>query len=174
LAFPNFRTNYEFNPTLGPVILNVRPLITTRFAMGAWAARTFDNDTACDWSYGLEKVNDLSLVVKTLAQAHDSGEDYLDADAASEALGACEVIARLKSNWGPQNPYTETVDKWVKTHPTKVSPDLVESAIAAIDRILTPPSELLELWQETDDAEWREAVENLRARVQAEPGAAPV
>ncbi len=141
--------------------------------MGAWAAGTFANDTACDWSYGLEKVDDLSLVINTLAEVLDAGEDYLDADAASEALGACEVIARLKGNWGPQNSYTETVDKWVKAHPTKVSPDLVQSATTVIERILTPPSELLELWQEADDTEWREAVENLRARVQAEAGAAP-
>jgi len=135
--------------------------------MGAWGAGSFDNDTACDWSYGLEEVNDLSLVVKTLSQVLDTQDEYLDADLGSEALGACEVIARLKGHWGPRNPYTETVDKWVEAHPIVVSPDHLQSAVAAIERILRPPSELLDLWQEGDGAEWRKAVEELRSRVQA-------
>jgi hypothetical protein len=126
--------------------------------MGAWASGTFDNDAACDWSYGLEKVNDLSLVVKTLAEVNDTREEYLDAEVASEALGACEVIARLKGHWGTRNRYTETVDKWVRAHPTTVSPALVQRALAVIEQ-------LLELWREGDETEWREAVENLRSRV---------
>ena len=42
------------------------------------------------------------------------GEGYLDVDAACEGLAACEVVARLKGNWGARNAYTETVDKWVE------------------------------------------------------------
>jgi hypothetical protein len=90
--------------------------------MGAWAADTFDNDTACDWADRLEWVDDLSLVHKALGRVLDR-EEYLDADAACKGLAACEVIARLKGNWGPRNPYTQTVDKWVETHPQQVSPD---------------------------------------------------
>lgn len=140
--------------------------------MGAWDSGTFDNDAACDWAGDLQKVNDLSLVVKTLAIVHDIGEDYLDADSASQALGACEVIARLRGNWGQQNPYTQNVDKWVRAHPMEVSRGLVESAVIVINRILRPPSELLELWQEGDDTEWRGAVEDLRTRVESAPGTA--
>ena len=29
--------------------------------MGAWGTGVFDNDTACDWSYDLEKTKDFSL-----------------------------------------------------------------------------------------------------------------
>ena len=138
--------------------------------MGAWGSGTFDNDTAGDWAYGLEEVDDLSLVIQTLGRIPAAGEDYLDADEASEGLAACEVLARLKGNRGPRNPYTETVDNWVAAHPARLSPELIQSALDAIERILTPPSELLELWEVGDAAEWREAVENLRVRVEAEPG----
>ena len=80
---------------------------------------------------------------------------------------ACEVIARLKGNWGVRNPYTETVDKWVESHNIVPPDDLVQFAAAVIDRVLTAPSELLELWEEGDANEWRNAVANLRSRVAA-------
>lgn len=136
--------------------------------MGAWGAGSFDNDTACDWSYGLEDVDDLSLVRETLAEVLDGAGDYLDADVASEALGACEVIARLNGNWGPRNPHTEAVDHWVEAHPMPVPADLVQTAIAVIDRVLSADSELLDLWNESDSGDdWRKAVEELRQRVAA-------
>jgi hypothetical protein len=135
--------------------------------MGAWGADTFDNDTACDWSYALDEVDGLSLVRETLARVLAVGEEYLDSDDACEGLAACEVVARLKGNWGVRNPYTETIDKWVETHGIAPSGDLVQSAVAVIDRVLSAPSELLELWEEGDLTEWRNAVENLRSRVVA-------
>ncbi|MEE3717554.1 DUF4259 domain-containing protein [Tumidithrix elongata RA019] len=46
-------------------------------------------------------------------------------------------------------------------------PPLIDSAVQAIARILTPPSELLELWQETDDFEaWKNHLEELKQRLQ--------
>lgn len=134
--------------------------------MGAWGTDTFDNDTACDWSYGLEEVSDLSLVHETIESLLEIGDDYLDADLACEGLAACEVIARLKGNHGIRNSYTESVDAWVKKHPVKPSPDLIKMSLTAIDRVLSPPSELLELWEEDDGVEWRSAVGNLRERIQ--------
>jgi hypothetical protein len=136
--------------------------------MGAWGVGSFENDTACDWTYGLDEVEDLSLVRETLAAALDCGEDYLDADLACEALAACEVLARLKGNWGLRDSFSETVDRWVESHPMEVPADLVDTALYAIDRTLTPPSELLELWEEGAEAgEWRKDVEDLRSRVRA-------
>ena len=134
--------------------------------MGTWAHDTFDNDTACDWAYDLEKVSDLSFVMLALSRVIETGNDHLDADVACEGLAACEVIARLKGNWGARNAYTEPVDNWVNTHAIPVSSALAEQAAAVIDRVLSPPSELLELWQDgKDPQEWHSAVSNLRARV---------
>jgi len=133
--------------------------------MGAWDADTFDNDTACDWAHDLESVDDLSRVRETLSRVLEVGDGYLDADVASEGLAACEVIARLKGNWGVRNPYTETVDKWVESHDIVPPDDLVQTAIAVIDRVRSAPSELLELWEEGDAGDWHQAVENLRSRL---------
>lgn len=136
--------------------------------MGAWGHGTFDNDTACDWSYGLEECEDLTLVRETLSRVLAHAEEYLDSEVACEALAACEVVARLKGNWGERDAYTETADEWVKSHPITPPVELVDQAVSAIDRILTPPSELLslEVWVDpSNQAEWRKSVEDLRARV---------
>lgn len=133
--------------------------------MGAWSADAFGNDAACDWASGLEDVHDLRLVRRALDAVLSGSDDYLDSDIACEGLAACEVVARLKGHWGLRNAYTETVDQWVEAHPIKPPENLVRAALAAIARILSPPSELLELWEEADAEEWRAAVEDLQHRV---------
>ena len=105
--------------------------------MGAWDVDTFDNDTAGDWSYDLEKVEDLSFVRETFSRVLEVGDEFLDSDVACEGLAACEVIARLKGNSGVRNPHTETVDKWVESHNIVPPEDLVQIAVAVIDRVIT-------------------------------------
>jgi hypothetical protein len=93
------------------------------------------------------------------------GDEYLELDPACAALAACEVIALLKGNVGGKCHYPEEVDGWVKAHPLKPSDELSRAAFVAIDRILAPRSELLELWEEQDASEWRSAVSDLRSRI---------
>ena len=134
--------------------------------MGAWGVDTFHNDIAADWKYGLESTDDLKYVRETLARVLSIGDDYLDADEACEGLAACEVIARLKGNWGLRDSYSESLDAWVEQHPQVPPSDLVDLALRVIDRITTEPSELRELWGESDDYDaWVAAVANLRDRV---------
>lgn len=136
--------------------------------MGTWDVGTFDNDIAGDWAWELETQPDTGFVSATLARVHDAGSDYLEADTACEGLAAAEVVARLRGNWGARNAYTESVDNWVASHPRQPSPELVAQAVAAIDRVLAEPSELLELWSDSDEfARWRAAVLDLRQRVAA-------
>ena len=135
--------------------------------MGAWGTDTFDNDTACDWAVGLEGVSDLSFVQETLDRVLTVGKDYLDADDGCEGLAACEVIARLRGNYGVRNAYTEDVDRWVEHHNSLSTDELVDLALAVIDRVLAAPSELLELWDEGEATEWHNAVDDLRKRVAA-------
>jgi len=136
--------------------------------MGAWGHLPFDNDTTNDWAYGLEDVDDLSLVEASFAELEEVGTDYLDQDVASNALGACEVLARLKGRPGYTNAYTEKVDQWVAAHKLNPSPALTKRATAALNRILGDNSELRELWEEGEDGPaWRKAIEDLRARVGA-------
>lgn len=138
--------------------------------MGAWDVDAFGNDTACDWAYGLEETDDLLLVENTIEWVLSAGDDYLEAPDAEEALAAAEVIARLQGNWGLRNAYSEPVDKWVEQHSLKPPAGLARKARAAIDRILAPPSELLELWEESEVfADWKAAVLDLKSRVKTEP-----
>lgn len=134
--------------------------------MGSWDVGSFDNDTAVDWSYGLEDVNDLSYVEATLDRVltHASQED-LPAEAAECAIAAAEVIARLRQMGGEESAYTETVDTWVRAHPIAPPQKLVTKAIAALDRVMAPPSELRDLWDESDLDAWLDAVAELKSRL---------
>lgn len=134
--------------------------------MGTWAVDAFGNDDACDWSYKLEITDDLSLVESTLAKVAAAGSGYLDAPESCEALAAAEVVARMQGNFGESNPYTETADVWVRNIDRRPSQALCQNAHHAIDRILSEPSELLDLWQDSEEfVLWRQSVLDLKARI---------
>jgi len=136
--------------------------------MGAWDVGIFDNDTACDWAYELHDAPDLSVVRHAIEAVLVAGTDYLDADHACEALAACEVIARLRGKWGVRDSHSATADDWVDKHPQEVPAEVVAHALEAIDRVLSAPSELRELWDESDEAaKWHAVVSDLRARLTA-------
>lgn len=134
--------------------------------MGAWSTDSFGNDTACDWAYGLEGTSDLSLVENTIEDVLGTGGEYLEAPEAEEAIAAAEVVARLQGNWGVRNAYTEPADAWVEQIKLTPPAELAQKARAAIDRILTEPSELKELWEESDESDaWKESVTELKSRI---------
>jgi hypothetical protein len=134
--------------------------------MGAWDVGSFDNDTAADWTYGLEKTHELDYVEAAFDRVLAVGTGPVLADAAECAVAAAEVVARLRGNWGDETPYSETADTWVRTHPIRPPRELIDKAVAVLDRIVVAPSELLDLWNETEDAgAWGDAVVELRRRV---------
>ncbi|HLK92353.1 MAG TPA: DUF4259 domain-containing protein [Polyangia bacterium] len=133
--------------------------------MGAWGERAFDNDTANDWAYGLDDVDDLSLVESALEELEAAGDEYLDQDVACNALAACEVLARLRGSPGYQDAYTEKVDAWVASHRLIPPPALLSRATAAVDRVLADNSELRDLWEEGEGDGWRQSVADLRRRL---------
>src|SRR5215475_11533936 len=136
--------------------------------MGAWGTGVFDNDTACDWAYGLKETSDLSLIESAFDKVLNIGGEYLDAGDAEEALAAAEAVARLKGNWGSRDICTEVMDSWVETTRLTPPPALIEKALKAIERLLSGPSELLELWGETEDfTAWEESVKDLSKRLRA-------
>jgi hypothetical protein len=134
--------------------------------MGAWGVLAFDNDGACDWAYELEAVDDLSLVNSTFDAVAGENE-YLDAHEASNALAACEVIARLRGNHGYSNAHTKDVDTWVATHRIDPPASILARAEAVIERVLGDRSELRDLWDQSEaiGLEWRRSVEDLRRRL---------
>jgi hypothetical protein len=133
--------------------------------MGSWADDPFGNDTACDWKYGLDEVEDLSLIEETIQRVLEAGDEYLEAPEAEEAIAAADTLARLMGRFYIRNSYTESVDEWVEKHKLKPSPELVAAAINAIDRILRPPSELLDLWTDADGDGWKQQMIALKERL---------
>ena len=133
--------------------------------MGAWGVQAFDNDDANDWAFELAEADDLSVVESALNTVTEA-KDYLESPDASNALAACEVLARLNGKPGYKNSYTEDVDEWVATHPQTPSPALVASANASINRILGDNFELKELCADTDEySNWLASVDDLRKRL---------
>jgi hypothetical protein len=136
--------------------------------MGAWDHTAFGNDDACDWGGDLCSHADVSFVEETLDKVMAAGNDYLEAPESSQAIAAAEVVARLQGHFGFRNPYTKSVDKWVEAHPRIVPLELARKAQAALDRILTPPSELMELWEESESFQaWKDTITELKDRIQA-------
>ena len=136
--------------------------------MGAWSYESFGNDDACDWIAQLEEHNDLGFVESTFDRLLAVGDEYLEAPEACEAIAAAEVVARLQGHPGSRDPSSEVVDAWVQRVKLQPSASLIDMARRALDRILTEPSELLELWEEAEPSgEWQAAVEKLKARVNA-------
>jgi hypothetical protein len=134
--------------------------------MGAWGHDTFDNDTAGDWTYKLEKCDDLSLIQETLNRVIECGDEYLDSDDALMALGACDAIARLRGNFGVRNAYTEAVDKWANAHKHLETDPFLNVAHQVIDRIVGVDSGLVQLWNKSKSyREWQAAIEDLRSRL---------
>jgi len=138
--------------------------------MGAWAEDAFGNDTACDWAGDFSEEPSLDSV-KSAIDCVANSEEYLDSDEAVECLVACEIVARLKGNWGEKSVYSEGVDKWIESNSIKPSVELVAAAEKAISRILSEESELRELWDEDSvNEKWHSEMNNLLARVKANIG----
>jgi Domain of unknown function (DUF4259) len=134
--------------------------------MGAWTHESFGNDDACDWAYELEEADDLSVIESALDAVLAAGSEYLEAPEASQAIAAAEVIARLQGNFGIKDSYSEAVDIWVGKVKLAPTSQLITKTRQALDRIIAEPSELLELWQDSDEGDsWLCAVSELRARI---------
>lgn len=133
--------------------------------MGAWAEDAFGNDTACDWALDFSDAPGMEKIESAI-EAVISENEYIDSDVACEALVACELVARLKGNWGQRSAYSESVDKWVETGQENPSAKLVQSASSAIAKILGENSELQELWDEDGiNEDWHREMEDLAKRV---------
>jgi len=121
--------------------------------MGAWDATPFGNDDANDWTYGLDDVDDLSLITVALDAV---GEGYIEAVEGSQAIAAGEVLTWLIGRPGERNAYTDKIAAWSEAHPLEVDEALVDRAVSTLRRVLSPDSELVELW--AAQPQWRAEV----------------
>lgn len=137
-------------------------------AVGTWSHEPFCNDSANDWAYGLEEHTDFSLVVEAIQNVLATGDDYLDADLAEEAIAAAEVLATSIGRGTQRDGYTKKVETWLASITAKPAPGLLTAAQHALARILDADSELRELWEESDDfASWESSVKALQAALQS-------
>jgi hypothetical protein len=134
--------------------------------MGAWGPGVFENDTACDFASAVADGGGIPALALALDRVLSSEGDYLEAPDAAEGLAAAEIIARLRGSPGKETAYTASIDAWIKGLQTTASDELIEKAKRSIVRILTEPSELLELWAASDDFDgWKCSVEDLSKRL---------
>ena len=139
--------------------------------MGAYGTQPFDNDSAADWLADLceHEGKAQSFIKATLSAVARHGEGYLEAPPAEEAVAAAAVVALLTEKpvgASLEGDAAEELLPWLEEHGSPPSEELVSLAIEALDRLSTPPSELLELWAETNDPSWSASIEKLRRQLQ--------
>jgi hypothetical protein len=132
--------------------------------MGAWSHEPFGNDEANDWAYGLDKVDDLSLIEVTLDRVIES-EDYLEMPEACEAVAAVEVLAKLLGRGTEACSQTTKVDGWVRSISICPSDVLISKANNVLERILGDDSELRPLWEESGDEAWLRSMDALMSAI---------
>ncbi|MGI5350740.1 DUF4259 domain-containing protein [Streptomyces sp. CA-250714] len=127
--------------------------------MGTWDVGPFDNDAAGDFCAALDEASADAregIVRDTLARVAGT-RDYLEADEAEEAVAAAALIA-AQCHGGP------SVDRF--DGPEEPLPDLTglrSLAVQALDRVVSEPSELPELWDDASDSTpWRASIDGLR------------
>jgi hypothetical protein len=133
-------------------------------SMGTWSHESFSNDTALDWALRLANTDDFHLIESTLRVVlRAKSKASLSETAGLEAIAAAEAIARLQGNFDKPS---KDVDQWVARVRLKPSKALCRKARGALDRILTPPSELLEGWvNPVIFRAWKKSVRALKRRV---------
>jgi hypothetical protein len=115
--------------------------------MGAWDVTAFGNDEAADWAVDLlEGEHPARFIENTLALA--KGEGYLEDPDGSQIVAAAAVIASACGK-APQG-LPEDIGEWLRGKERTLK-HLASTALAALQRVRSEPSELLDLWQETDD-----------------------
>ncbi|MEU8521126.1 DUF4259 domain-containing protein [Streptomyces sp. NPDC048577] len=133
--------------------------------MGTWDVGPFDNDTAADFSYTLDEAAAdarAGIIHDTLTRVIDTA-GYLEASESEEAVAAAALIAAQCPEGEPTDPVYG---------PEGSLPDLTslrDLALQALDRVMTEPSELLDLWDESDGGPWRAHIRNLRDVLTPQP-----
>ncbi len=130
--------------------------------MGAWGTGPFDNDDAADL-LGELQTEGVGLLRETLEEVTALGPDgYLEAPAASRAIGAAEIVAASRGSAAPDLP--PSTAQWIATSGSS-DDELVALSAEAVNRVLTN-SELKDLWAETpDSASWSDRLSDLSARL---------
>lgn len=133
--------------------------------MGTWDVGPFDNDTAADFCDDLDEAaagEREGIVRGILTRVIDTAGD-LEAPESEQAVAAAALVAAQCSGGEPADPVYG---------PEEPLPDLAglrDLALQALDRVMTDPSELMDLWAESDGGPWRATIRRLRGVLLPQP-----
>ncbi|MFG2960911.1 DUF4259 domain-containing protein [Streptomyces sp. NPDC048291] len=133
--------------------------------MGTWDVGPFDNDTAADFCDDLDEAaagEREGIVRGILTRVIDTAGD-LEAPESEQAVAAAALVAAQCSGGEPADPVYG---------PEEPLPDLTglrDLALQALDRVMTDPSELMDLWAESDGGPWRATIRRLRGVLLPQP-----
>jgi hypothetical protein len=143
--------------------------------MGAWSPLPFGNDDASEWLsefVGDARPKRIGIALKAVLTR---GEAYLEAPAASRAIAACEVVAKLGGRSTQQDATTQQLDKWVKSSGMLPSAVLLGAARRTLDRVRGPNSELADLWAQSGEIDaWHRALDQLNSALALPANIEPV
>jgi hypothetical protein len=130
--------------------------------MATWGYRNFDNDAAADFAEDFKDNPNEAVLLEALAAVAEE-EEHIDADAASEALAAAEIIAAVMGKPAQDLP-VDLIPVIVKMN-TDESEELLELARGAVKAIIKE-SELQEHWSASDSADdWQHLQRDLLERL---------
>ncbi|MBO2009692.1 DUF4259 domain-containing protein [Hymenobacter negativus] len=116
--------------------------------MGTWGTGNFDNDMAADYAAAFQDDPNETMLLETLASVADEG--YPEADEASEALAAAEIIAAALGK--PVRGFPEDLLQSAQNlHLT--NPESAQRLTRKAIKVILKKSELKELWEEGDEYE---------------------
>lgn len=130
--------------------------------MGTWDVGPFDNDGACDWAWELEE----SDGVDVLRAALNPEVSYVEAPEGEVAIAAAAVLTAFI---GEAVGVPDEIADWVDSHRHLDVRSLKTDALIALDAVVSADSELVELWDESEDsASWRATVDQIRRVLDSE------
>ena len=134
--------------------------------MGAWSAEPFGNDTAADWAWELDEAESWDIVLDALTEVLEKEPATIDADVASVAIAAAEVVAHANKRPTQSDVYTEGVTAFVKRLPNPPA-GIVPIALRALEIAASPEGELAGLWSDGGSDEWSIAIARVRENLSA-------
>ncbi|MHA5052508.1 DUF4259 domain-containing protein [Streptomyces sp. SD15] len=126
--------------------------------MGTWDVGPFDNDTAADFCGDLDEAaaGEREGIVRGILTHVIDAAGYLEAPESEQAVAAAALVAAQCPGGEPADPVYG---------PEEPLPDLTglrDLALQALDRVMTDPSELMDLWAESDGGPWRASIRCLQ------------
>jgi len=114
--------------------------------MGTWDADSFGNIPPATGPTVWRRSRTLRYVEQTLDRVLACGRNQSVPAEAAECAVAAGGGGPTQGQLGEsRTSYSETTDKWVRSHRLTPPPALVAKTVAALDRIVVVPSDLLDL-----------------------------